>query len=111
LAPYSVLRVGAGQRCCWPLNADPLGGATEATFMRIKLSDERRSLLIAATQAHFRDQFDDNIGELKAGLILDFFVKSLGPPVYNQAIRDAHGFIQEKLVDLQGEFYEPEEER
>jgi uncharacterized protein (DUF2164 family) len=79
--------------------------------MRIKLSDERRSLLIAATQAHFRDQLDDDIGELKAGLVLDFFVKYLGPPVYNQAIRDAHGFIQEKLVDLQGEFYEPEEER
>ena len=79
--------------------------------MRIKLSDEQRSLLIPAIQAHFRDNLDDDIGELKAGLILDYFVKYLGPPVYNQAIRDAHGFIQEKLVDLEGEFYEPEEDR
>jgi GNAT superfamily N-acetyltransferase len=26
LAAYCVCRVGSGQRCCWPLNADPLGG-------------------------------------------------------------------------------------
>jgi len=25
-AAYSGGRVGIGQRCCWPLNADPLGG-------------------------------------------------------------------------------------
>lgn len=79
--------------------------------MRIKLSEERRSVLIGAIQAFFREQLDDDIGELKAGLVLDFFVKQLGPPVYNQAIRDAHGFMQDKLVDLEGEFYEPEEDR
>ena len=79
--------------------------------MRIKLSDERRSFLIAAIQTYFRDELDDDIGELKAGLVLDFFVKRLGPPIYNQAIRDAHGFIQEKLVDLEGDFYESEDER
>ncbi len=38
-------------------------------------------------------------------------MKQLGPPVYNQAIRDAHGFIQDKLIDLEGELYEPEEDR
>jgi uncharacterized protein (DUF2164 family) len=79
--------------------------------MRIKLSEERRSALISAIQGFFRDQLDDDVGELKAGLVLDFFVKQLGPPVYNQAIRDAHGFMQDKLVDLEGEFYEPEEDR
>ena len=79
--------------------------------MRIQLSSERRSLLIHAIQGFFRDELDEDIGELKASLVLDFFVKQLGPPVYNQAIRDAHGFIQDKLIDLEGEFYEPEEDR
>jgi len=78
--------------------------------MRTKLSDERRAPLVAAIQKYFRDELDDDIGELKASLVLDFFVKNLGPAVYNQAIRDAHGFIQEKLVDLEGDFYEPEDE-
>jgi len=79
--------------------------------MRIKLSDERRKSLLKVVQAYFRDQHDDDIGELKASLILDFFVKQLGPAVYNQAIKDAHAFLQDKLVDLEGEFYEPEVDR
>jgi uncharacterized protein (DUF2164 family) len=79
--------------------------------MRIKLSDERRKSLLEVVQAYFRDQHDDDIGELKASLILDFFVKQLGPAVYNQAIKDAHAFLQDKLVDLEGEFYEPEVDR
>ena len=79
--------------------------------MPIKLSDDRRAILIAAIRTYFYDELDEEIGDLKAGLVLDFFVKNLGPPLYNQAIRDAHGFIQAKLVDLEGDFYEPEEER
>jgi uncharacterized protein (DUF2164 family) len=77
----------------------------------IKLSDERRAIMVAAIQTYFHDELDDEIGELKAALVLDFFVKNLGPPLYNQAIRDAHGFIQAKLVDLEGDFYEPEDDR
>lgn len=79
------------------------------TPLRIRLSDERRADLVARIQAHLREHFEDDVGELKAGLLLDFFVKELGPPVYNQAIKDAHDFLAEKLVDLDGEFYEPEE--
>ncbi len=36
-------------------------------------------------------------------------MKALGPPVYNQAVQDARGFVQEKLDDLDAEFYEPED--
>ena len=77
--------------------------------LRIRLSEERRADLVTRIQAYLREHFDEDVGELKAGLLLDFFVKELGPPVYNQAIKDAHDFVAEKLVDLEGEFYEPEE--
>ncbi|MCP5055645.1 MAG: DUF2164 domain-containing protein [bacterium] len=79
--------------------------------MRVHVTDERRAGLIEAVQGFFADRFDEDLGDLKAGLILDFFVLRLGPPIYNQAISDAHEFIHEKLVDLEGEFYEPDEER
>ena len=29
LAAYSCRRIGSGPRCCWPLNADPLGSPME----------------------------------------------------------------------------------
>jgi uncharacterized protein (DUF2164 family) len=37
---------------------------------------------------------------------VDFFVRQLGPPVYNQGVRDAVGYIQDKLGDIEGEILE-----
>lgn len=76
--------------------------------MRIRLSDERRVRLVEALKRHFADHFDESLSEFRAQGLLDFFVRELGPPVYNQAIRDATAFIQDKLGDLEGEIYEPE---
>ena len=77
--------------------------------MRIKLSEERRRDLIAAIRGWYDEQMEEDIGDLKARLILDFFLKTLGPQVYNQAVKDAAAFVQDKLIDLEGELYEPEE--
>jgi uncharacterized protein (DUF2164 family) len=77
--------------------------------MRIKLSGERRERMIRSIKEYFEEHFDEDLSTFKAEGLLEFFVKELGPPVYNQAIRDAYGFIQEKLTDLEGEFYEPED--
>ena len=76
--------------------------------MRIQLTDERKVKMVGVIQRYFAENLDHEIGELGAQLLLEFFVRELGAPVYNQAIRDAHDFLQEKLVDLSGEFYEPE---
>jgi uncharacterized protein (DUF2164 family) len=77
--------------------------------MRITLTEERRALLLLSVKRFFAEQFDEEISDFRAERLLDFFAKVLGPRVYNQAIRDALGFMQTKLTDLEGEFYEPEE--
>ena len=77
--------------------------------MRIRLTDDRRARTLRATKKFFADALDHELGDLAAERILDFFVKELGAPVYNQAIQDARGFLQGKLDDLEGEFYEPDE--
>ena len=77
--------------------------------MRIRLTDERKKDLIAAIRGWYDEQMDEEIGDLKARLILDFFLKALGPQVYNQAVKDAAAFMQDKLIDLEGELYEPED--
>lgn len=77
--------------------------------MRIQLTDERKERMVRSIQIYFQEKLDQEIGVLAAQLLLEFFVKELGAPVYNQAIRDAVGFVQDKLTDLEGEFYEPEE--
>jgi uncharacterized protein (DUF2164 family) len=76
--------------------------------MRIRLSPERRSTLIDAIQRHFAEAFDETLSDFRAEALLDFFVAELGPPVYNQGVRDAAGYVQTKLADIEGEVFEAE---
>lgn len=77
--------------------------------MRIKLTDDRRERVVRSIRGFFADQFDEELSDFKTQRILEFFVRELGPPVYNQAIRDASKYFHDKLADLEGEFYEPED--
>jgi uncharacterized protein (DUF2164 family) len=79
--------------------------------MRISLSEERRSQLVSAVQRFLAGEFEIEVSDFQARGLVDFFVRQIGAPVYNQAIQDARGFLQEKLSDLEGEFCEPEEPR
>lgn len=76
--------------------------------MRIRLSDERKGdILRGLTEMHARD-FDEDLSAFRAEQILAFFVRSLGPSVYNQAIQDARKFMAERLEDLDATFHETE---
>ena len=76
--------------------------------MRIKLTDDRRASILRSIKQHYLDEFDEEISDFRANGLLDFFVKELGPPVYNQGVRDAAAFVQDKLTDIEGEVYERE---
>ena len=76
--------------------------------MRIRLSAERREDLLRSIKQHFVDEFDEPISDFRAAGLLDLFIRELGPPVYNQGVRDASAFIQDKLGDIEGEVYEAE---
>ena len=73
--------------------------------MEVELSEDRLRDLSDKIQRYFRDEHDESMGELKTSLIIEFFIKELGPHIYNQAINDAHAFIQDKLIDLEGSLY------
>ena len=74
--------------------------------MRIRLADDRRAALLRSLKQYFDDEFDDTLSDFRAQGLLDFFVRELGPPVYNQGVRDACAAMQQKLGDLEGEVYE-----
>ena len=76
--------------------------------MRIRLADDRRARVLSALQHHFSEHFDDPLSDFRAEALLDFMIRELGPPVYNQGVRDACRFMQERLGDIEGEIYEPE---
>lgn len=76
--------------------------------MRIRLSPERRANLLRALKDHFSTEFDEPLSDFRAEGLLDLFIRELGPPVYNQGVRDASSYMQEKLADIEGEVSERE---
>jgi uncharacterized protein (DUF2164 family) len=74
----------------------------------VKIPDEARKQAVASIKRYFEEEMEQEIGDLKAGLLLDYFLKELGPTVYNCAIADARAFFEERAADLDGVCYRAE---
>lgn len=73
--------------------------------MQIDLADDRRADIKGQLQSLFRDDFDEALSEFQVNQVLDLFLNTLGPLVYNQAVQDVRAHLQGKLDDLDGEIY------
>jgi len=76
--------------------------------MSIELSKEARAEAVASIQQYFERDMPEPIGELPAGLLLNFFLEEVGPTIYNKAIADAQARLAVRVADLSGELYEDE---
>lgn len=76
--------------------------------MTIKLEDEARAYLLSSIKRFFAQELDEDIGDLKADRVLEFFAKEIGPSIYNQALADAQSYFMDKAADLGNVRYEPE---
>lgn len=83
-------------------------GGESSDPMRIRLSDERRNEILGRLIGMYSEEFDEELSPFRAEQILTFFVRSLGPSVYNQAIQDARQFMADRLEDLDVTFREEE---
>ncbi len=76
--------------------------------MTIELPKQVRAEAVASIQRYFEENLPEPIGELPAGMLLDFFVEELGAVIYNQAIGDAQARMQQRVADLHGELFAEE---
>ncbi len=76
--------------------------------MAIELSPETAKQLQASIKRYFAENLDQDIGDLKAGMLLNYCLKEIGPSIYNQAIADAQAYFQGRVGDLEGVCYEKE---
>jgi uncharacterized protein (DUF2164 family) len=76
--------------------------------MTITLSDDAMTQSVASIKRYFSEALDQDIGDLKARLLLDFIVKEIGPSIYNGAIGDAQAYFRDRVADLDGACSAPE---
>jgi uncharacterized protein (DUF2164 family) len=74
----------------------------------LTLSDASKTRAVASIKRFFVDELDQDIGELKASLVLDYILAEHGPAIYNQAIADAKSFFDERVADLSAVCYHKE---
>ena len=74
----------------------------------IELDKAAREAAIASIQRYFEHQLDEPLGNLQAGALLDFFVREIGPSVYNRAIADAQTRLAARVAELDIECHEDE---
>jgi len=66
----------------------------------IMLTKERRDDMVSEIKNYFSKEREEEIGDLAAGLILDFIVEKIAPDFYNQGIFDAHQYMKDAAEDL-----------
>ena len=76
--------------------------------MPLKISDETRDEAIEAIKSYAEEHFDEPLGNLAAGGLLEFFLTEIGPSVYNQAVRDAQARMQVRVSELDVDLQETE---
>ncbi len=76
--------------------------------MNVELTKDARAEAIASIKRYFQENMSEPIGDLPAGLLLNFFIEEIGPVIYNRAVADAQRRIEQRAADMTGELYADE---
>jgi uncharacterized protein (DUF2164 family) len=74
--------------------------------MAIELSKQELEEVIPSLQKFFRQEWEEEIGDLRAKAVLDFFLKEIAPFAYNKGVKDSEAYFRSKVEDLAGTCFE-----
>ena len=66
----------------------------------IAFTKEERAAATAKLRAYFRDELDQDLGQLPAEMLLDFIARELGAAFYNRGVTDAQQLVRQKAEDI-----------
>ncbi|WP_017413794.1 DUF2164 domain-containing protein [Clostridium tunisiense] len=69
---------------------------------KIKLSKEKRDAMISQVKEYFYNEREEELGDLAAGLIVDFITEKFAPEFYNQGVFDSYVYMNDRVEDLLG---------
>jgi len=66
----------------------------------VKVTKERRDDMVSEIKNYFLKEREEEIGDLPAGMILDFILEKIAPEFYNQGVYDSHKYMGDAVEDL-----------
>jgi uncharacterized protein (DUF2164 family) len=67
---------------------------------KIKMTKEQRTEMVSSIKKYFLKERGEMIGDLGAGLLLDFIVEKMAPDFYNQGVLDSSKYMTDRIEDL-----------
>ena len=75
--------------------------------MPIELTKQETEDVVHSLRKYFSTELDQELGELRAKLLLDYILKEIAPLSYNLGVKHAEEFFRAKLEDLPATVFEP----
>lgn len=79
--------------------------------MKIEFTAEEKRDILAAIQKYFTEERDEEIGNLAAEFLLDFFMVEIGPIIHNRAIAAARKALKSQWEEMEFHLFELEKEQ
>lgn len=74
----------------------------------LTLNEPARKLAVASLRTYAAENFDDELSDLQATLLLDHILSDIAPAIYNQAAMDARAYVEERAADLEAAIHKAE---
>jgi uncharacterized protein (DUF2164 family) len=66
----------------------------------IEFSREELTAIAGKLRPYFRDEFEVELRDLPAEMLVDFLAREIGPFFYNRALYDAQAVVAKKAEDI-----------
>jgi uncharacterized protein (DUF2164 family) len=69
-------------------------------MITIELNKDNRAAALASLDRYFKEHFDEPVGNITAGALLNYFLEEIGPVIYNQAVADVQERLSQRVADI-----------
>ncbi|NFC63447.1 DUF2164 domain-containing protein [Clostridium botulinum] len=66
----------------------------------IVVDKQKKKVMIDSIKEYFYNEREEELGDLAASMILDFFLEELAPEIYNKGVYDAYEYSLERIEDV-----------
>jgi uncharacterized protein (DUF2164 family) len=74
--------------------------------MPIELIKQEIAEIVPSLKQYFREEFEEELSDMRARFLLEYFMSEIAPIAYNRGVKDAESFFRAHVEDLSGAYYE-----
>jgi uncharacterized protein (DUF2164 family) len=77
--------------------------------MAVELTKPQTEEAVRSLRRYFEEELEQEIPEMRARFLLEYFLKEIAPFAYNKGVRDAESHLRATLEDLPSVCFEEEQ--